>query len=350
MPGEPKRPERRHTHLTSVDKLLRQIERGWYRPALINHLLLPLSWLYCALAALHRWSWSGFPRRPQRAGAPVVVVGNLTAGGTGKTPLVVALARQLGQRGYRPGIISRGYGGSVGDTPHRVRDADGPDKVGDEAVLLCRRSGAPVVVGADRVAASRQLVESQGCDVIVSDDGLQHYRLHRDVAVVVIDGSRGFGSGWCLPAGPLREPLSALDRADIRISNGPGVAADFVMTMAGAELRAVNNPGVVSSLSTLLAQPVHAVAGTGNPERFFQQLESAGLRILRHPFPDHHAYVSADFDFADDDSVIVMTEKDAVKCENLAIAGSVFYLSVEAELDPAFFDRVEELVSQCHDG
>ena len=276
---------------------------------------------------------------------PVVVVGNITVGGTGKTPLVIALAQRLASLGHRPGIISRGYGGTQADAPRLVDQADGPEHVGDEPVLMRRRSGVPVAVGRDRVAAARMLVTSHGCDVIVSDDGLQHRRLYRDVAIVVIDGSRGLGNGWCLPAGPLRESRSALGRADIRVSNGPGVAADFDMRMAGARLFALDHVGAGMNLEALRGLTVHAVAGTGNPERFFRQLEAAGLTIERHPFPDHHAFSATDFSFAAADSVILMTEKDAVKCENLAIPGSAYYLPVDAELEPAFYHRIEELLS-----
>lgn len=329
--------------LTIINKLLRQIERGWYQPGILNRLLLPLSWLYCGLAVMHRRYWNGFPRRPAAVGAPVVVVGNLTVGGTGKTPLVIALARELAGRGWRPGIISRGYGGTVGAGPHRVTGEDAAVRVGDEAVLMFRRGGVPLAVGSDRVAAGRLLVESARCDVIISDDGLQHHRLRRDVAVVVIDGSRGLGNGWCLPAGPLRGPSSALKGADITVVNGEDGEADFRMTMAGDRLESVGG-GASLPLAALSGRRVHAVAGTGNPDRFFRRLEAAGLLLRRHPFPDHHAYEAADFSFAGADDVVVMTEKDAVKCAGLEIPGQVHYLPVQAALTPEFFGRVETLL------
>ncbi len=324
--------------------ILRRIELGWHQPRIVNRLLLPLSWLYCVLVVLVRLSWRIGLRRPKRVGVPVCVVGNLTVGGTGKTPLVLALAVHFRSSGCRPGIISRGYGGRTSAVPHRVTDSDTPATVGDEALLLQRHSGVPVVVCADRVAAARHLADCDDCNLIISDDGLQHHRLHRDLDIVVIDTMRGFGNGWCLPAGPLREPKSVLRHADIRVFNGAETmdnGEEFGMIMEGNEVHSLRDRVRKLPLAGLAGGPVHAVAGIGNPERFFRHLEGAGLAVARHAFPDHHVYTESDFGFADDDSMILMTEKDAVKCDNLEIAGDVFFVPVAARISPGFFVTVQ---------
>jgi tetraacyldisaccharide 4'-kinase len=328
--------------------IARRLQAGWEQPRLVNRLALPLSWLYCLLATLHRLSWRTPLRRPRRVGAPLVVVGNVTTGGTGKTPLVLALAGHFQRIGKTPGIISRGYGGTSGPGPQLVTAADSAAEVGDEPLLLQRRSGLPVAVCAERFLAARLLVEKAGCDVIISDDGMQHHRLHRDVDVVVIDGIHGLGNGWCLPAGPLREPASALRRADFVVYNGVcgkpveghGDSTTYRMSMAADQLQDLGEPSRRMPLASLSGR-VHAVAGLGNPERFFRALEESGLDIIRHPFPDHHPYAEADFSFADETSVIVMTEKDAVKCASLDIPGAVRVLPVTARLDDAFFQGLE---------
>ena len=320
--------------------ILQHIEQGWYRTSLVHRLMLPLSWLYCALAMLNRLSWRIGIRRPRRVGVPVVVVGNLTVGGTGKTPLVIALANHCRSGGWHPGIVSRGYGGRTATVPHRVTGADLPAAVGDEAVLARRRSGVPVAVCVDRVAAAKLLVEHHGCNLIISDDGLQHHRLHRDLDIVVIDAARGFGNGWCLPAGPLREPASVLRHAAIRVFNGAGRMDEdheFGMTMEGSRACPLRDSGRERSLGSLSGGAVHAVAGIGNPGRFFRHLEAAGLTVVPHAFPDHHAYTEGDFGFAEDGSVILMTEKDAVKCDTLRIPGEVYCVPVAARVSPEFF-------------
>ena len=332
-----------HIGLKHSTDILRRIELGWHQPRIFNRLLLPLSWLYCALAVLVRLSWRIGLRRPERVGVPVLVVGNLTVGGTGKTPLVIALAVHFRSIGCRPGIVSRGYGGRNSAEPHGVTGSDTPATVGDEALLLQRHSGVPVVVCADRVAAARHLVDRDGCNLIISDDGLQHHRLHRDLDIVVVDTMRGFGNGWCLPAGPLREPKSMLRRADIKVFNGAGAMdkdQEFGMIMEGAEAHSLRDRVRKLPLAGLAGDPVHAVAGIGNPERFFRHLEDAGLAVVRHEFPDHHTYTESDFGFAGDDSVILMTEKDAVKCDHLEIAGDVFCVPVAARISPGFFAAV----------
>ncbi len=326
--------------------IARHLEQGWERPRALNWLLLPLSWLYGLLATLHRLTWRTPLRRPHRVGAPVVVVGNITAGGTGKTPLVLALAEYFTASGRRPGIVSRGYGGASRSAPRLVETGDSPAEVGDEPLLLRRRSGAPVAVCPDRHAAARLLVDEQGCDVIISDDGLQHYRMHRDLDIVVIDGIRGLGNGWCLPSGPLREPACGSSRVDLCVLNGGSPelprslrAPAHRMNMAASRLYSLDDPERRMDPGSL-AESVHAVAGLGNPESFFRALESTGLDIIRHPFADHHSFALEDFDFTDAESIIVMTEKDAVKCAGLGIPGAVWVLPVTASLDAEFFNAV----------
>lgn len=278
---------------------------------------------------------------------PVVVVGNITVGGTGKTPLVLATAEYFQRAGRKPGIVSRGYGGNAGTRAHLVSVTDTPAVVGDEPLLLKRRSAMPVAICPDRVIAARLLVEQEHCDVIVCDDGMQHHRLCRDLDIMVIDGATGLGNGWCLPAGPLREPATAVHRAKLHVINGMNSSqwkpsaeyGTFDMSVHGDEVHAIRDPTQRMALSRLKGV-IHAVAGLGNPERFFQALELAGLNTVLHPFPDHHPFRLDDFSFASEQSTIVMTEKDAAKCASLEIPGRVWVLPVSADIDPSFFQAL----------
>jgi tetraacyldisaccharide 4'-kinase len=319
------------------------LQREWYEqrrqsPAL--WLLRPLSGVFAAAAWLNRRQAGG-----ERLPVPVVVVGNITVGGAGKTPLTLWLAQQLSARGMRPGIVSRGYGGDSA-LPRPVTGQSTAREVGDEPLLLFRRSGVPAWVGHDRSAAARALLAANPqVDLILCDDGLQHYRLARDVELAVFDG-RGAGNGHLLPAGPLREPLSRLDGVDAVICNGdpdvrlPGSVPRFAMRLQPGHFERLGDSGQTCAAGDLAGRTLHAVAGIGDPERFFRTLEGLGLRFSRHPFPDHHAYVAGDLDFARD-GVLLMTEKDAVKCTGLT-AGEAWMLPVEAELSPALIDLVLE--------
>jgi tetraacyldisaccharide 4'-kinase len=272
------------------------------------------------------------------AGVPVVVVGNINAGGTGKTPVTLWLARALKHKGYSPGIVSRGYGGDVGPVPVRVTADSDPSVVGDEALVLAAQSGCATVVHPDRVAAAREAARL-GADIIVSDDGLQHYRLGRDVELVVVDGERGFGNGTMLPAGPLRESLSRLDSVDAVLLNGGERDIDIpALRQSGAmrfELRATAvarlNDSEVRHIDDFADQAVHAVAGIGHPERFFSMLESRRIEVIRHPLPDHAAITMEDVRF-DDELEVLMTQKDAVKCKGFDSA-RLWYVPVEVEFD-----------------
>ncbi len=264
----------------------------------------------------------------------MVVVGNIAVGGTGKTPLVVWLVRCLREHGYRPGVLCSGYGGTGGDWPRHVREDSDPAEVGDEAVLVAKRGGCPVVAGRDRVAAARSLLHRSDCDIVVSDDGLQHYRLARDLEIAVLDGLRRHGTGWCLPAGPLREPVSRLESVDFVVAKGSARAGEYRMDLAGRTLRLAADDSIEVDAAALAATPVHAVAGIGNPASFFGCLRGLGLRIVPREFPDHHPFSAGDIEFPDDRPVI-MTEKDAVKCRGFARERH-WYLPVDAEVDPAF--------------
>jgi tetraacyldisaccharide 4'-kinase len=286
----------------------------WYERAAPPWWLLPLSLIYGAVVGSRRHFYA--MRKPTRVSLPVVVVGNLSVGGTGKTPLVCWLVARLADLGFKPGVVTRGYGGSSGSI-RLAAPSDAPGVVGDESVLLARRSGVPVAIGRDRPAASQLLVNA-GCDVIVSDDGLQHYALARDCEIVVIDGDRLFGNGRLLPAGPLRENRSRL------------AAADAV---------------VVKRLDEFAGHSVHAVAGIGNPQRFFNMLRARGIEVTGHPLPDHARLQASDISFADGRPVL-MTEKDAVKCELIA-GPQHWYVPVTASFTGAESDALLKIVTQA---
>jgi tetraacyldisaccharide 4'-kinase len=317
----------------------------WYRPNLLSRVLQPLSWLFCALASLRRQAYRQGWLRTHRLPVPVIVVGNVTVGGTGKTPLVAWLAEHLARRGRRPGIVSRGYGGRAREWPRPVTADSDPSLVGDEPLLLARRIGCPLWVGPDRVAAARALLAHAPCDIIVSDDGMQHYALARDLEIAVIDGDRREGNGRCLPAGPLREPRSRLQQVDLRVCNGPNPAEqEFAMRLEPQGLVNLRDPRCRQDLAAWGGREVIAVAGIGNPQRFFALLRSFGMTVEEKPFPDHHAYRRQDLP-AGDPRPLIMTEKDAVKCRRFARPND-WFVPVRAQLDAAFTDRLEQLLGR----
>ena len=268
--------------------------------------------------------------RSVRLPCPVVVVGNLSVGGTGKTPLVCWLAANLAGRGYQPGIVTRGYGGTSRGA-RRISASDDPREVGDEPVLLARRTGVPVAIGRNRPEAARLLAD-EGCRVIVSDDGLQHYALARDCEIVVIDAERRFGNGRLLPAGPLREPAERLEGVDAIVVNG-GAAGDFGglrMRLDAGDAVALSG-GAVRPLSAWQGTSVHALAGIASPQRFFNMLRGRGIEVDGRPLADHAPLTASDVDFGDDRPVL-MTEKDAVKCRAFAGEGH-WYVPVTAGFD-----------------
>ena len=297
-------------------------------------LLWPLSLLFGLVARVRRLLYLHGLRQSEAVPVPLIVVGNISVGGAGKTPLVMRLVELLREAGYQPGVISRGYGGQSAQWPRQVMADSDPHQVGDEPVLLARRCRCPVVVGPDRVAAARALLDTYGCNVILSDDGLQHYHLRRDLEIAVVDGFRRLGNGACLPAGPLREPPSRLRAVDFVVGNGAARGGEYLMSLRGDRAVDLTDPGISVTLAGFSQSTVHAVAGIGDPGRFFDQLRHARLRILEHPFPDHHAFRPEDLHFPQDLPVL-MTEKDAVKCLAFAPEGC-WYVPVSARLEPAF--------------
>jgi tetraacyldisaccharide 4'-kinase len=317
-----------------------RLQQLWYRDTPPPLALRPLAWLFGLVVRLRRTAYERGWRRSERLPRPVIVVGNLTVGGSGKTPLVIWLSARLRGEGLSPGIVLRGYGGTAarGSVPRRVEPGSDPDEVGDEAVLLRRRTGEPVAVCRHRVRAARLLLDA-GVNVILSDDGLQHLAMARDFEIAVVDAERGFGNGYLLPAGPLREPRQRLGQVDAVVLNGAGATdrsqplrGAFRMNLVGDLLLPLGG-GDPRALASFAGRRVHGVAGIGNPQRFFSKLRAAGLTVVEHAFPDHHRYREAEIRFADGLPVL-MTEKDAVKCSKLG-GPDHWYLPVAAQLADA---------------
>ncbi|EOU1294999.1 tetraacyldisaccharide 4'-kinase [Cronobacter sakazakii] len=307
------------------------IERIWSGRSPLWVLLLPLSWLYGLISGAIRLSYQLGLRKAWRAPVPVVVVGNLTAGGNGKTPVVVWLVEQLQQRGIRAGVVSRGYGGKAAHYPLVLSAATTPAQAGDEPVLIYQRTGAPVAVSANRAQAVQALIDNAGPQIIITDDGLQHYALARDKEIVVVDGVRRFGNGWWLPAGPMRERASRLKQVDAVITNGgearPGEIAMQLEPGLAANLRS----GERRPVNTL--ENVVAMAGIGHPPRFFATLEKCGLTPVKTvSLADHQALRETDvLALLSEGQSLLMTEKDAVKCRAFA-HDNWWYLPVDATL------------------
>ncbi|HXU92759.1 MAG TPA: tetraacyldisaccharide 4'-kinase [Gallionella sp.] len=310
------------------------LERHWYRITPLHLLLYPVSLIFRLIAALRRALYRAGLLHSVRLPVPVIVVGNISVGGTGKTPLTLAIAQQLIEHGMNPLIVSRGHG-SDNSEPRAVAPDSNARSVGDEPLLMARRGLCPVWVGKDRAAAAHAgLQANPQCDVVLCDDGLQHYRLQRDAEIAVIDGARRFGNGLLLPAGPLREPAVRLRSVDAIVVNGGETATgEYAMRLEGAVFYNLLDPGNTVSASHFSAGRNHAVAGIGNPQRYFRHLESLGIAFTPHPFPDHHPYRAEELAFADCDAVL-LTEKDAVKCA--AFADERYWvLRVDARIDPA---------------
>lgn len=324
---------------------MRLDEANWYRSDLtpLTLVLLPLSWLFGAIVAIRAWCYRRNIFKSYRFNIPVIIVGNIVVGGTGKTPCVITLAKHLVNAGYKPGIVSRGVGGAHHQS-HAVTASTSAVDAGDEAVLMARNSGCPVVVGKDRVAAVTTLLQVHSdCDVVLSDDGLQHYRLARDIEIAVVDGARLFGNKQLLPAGPLREPLSRLADVDFVIVNDGELVGANKMSLEPVSWVSLSDKRSQIDIGTFKQNKVHAVAGIGNPARFFNLLRSLGCQIIEHSFPDHHAFTVSDFDFGDELPVL-MTGKDAVKCERFADM-RMWYLDVEAKIETSL---LEQLMSKLH--
>jgi tetraacyldisaccharide 4'-kinase len=291
----------------------------WYGRHPLSTAMLPLSWLYCAIVRIRRFAYRHGLLKSHRLPVPVVVVGNLTVGGTGKTPLVVALAEEALARGFRPAILTRGYGGRSRSWPVAVSPDADPALVGDEPAMLARRRLCPVVAGPDRVASGKLAVRQFDADLLLTDDGLQHYRLARDLEIATLDGERGLGNGRCLPAGPLREPASRLGSVDFAVrKRSPGDGRPGLgFRLVPGELKSLRDPSRRQPLESLSGRRVTGVAGIGNPAPFFAMLRSAGLWVDERVYPDHHVYTAGEA-ARWPLGPVVMTEKDAVKCATFA--------------------------------
>ena len=318
---------------------------SWYvKTRWWNYALLPLTLLFSIIVVWRRAFYRWINRGAARPKVPVVIVGNLTVGGTGKTALVIFLANFLRKRGFRPGIVSRGYGGD-NRFCSEVLDHSDPMIVGDEPVLIARRTGCPMIVSRDRVAAVERLLFQHACDVVLSDDGMQHYALQRDIEIAMIDGERRFGNMWCLPAGPLREPIQRLKEVDMKVTKGHALNDEYAMEIINEKpinlLTRESTP-----LSDFRGKKVHVVAGIGNPNGFLNSLKNEGIEIIPHIFDNHYPYVEADLGFKDNLPVI-MTEKDAVKCEAFA-KSNYWYLPVSAKMSETFCNEfLKKLSDAC---
>jgi len=317
------------------------LNRIWYGSRTPPVWLMPLSLLFAAIVGARRALFRRKFFRTTRLSCPVLVVGNLSVGGTGKTPLVCWLVERLKAEGWAPGIVTRGYGGSE-RAPQIIDASADPRSFGDESVMMARRAGVPVAVGRDRSAAAQLLIDA-GRNVIVSDDGMQHYALERDCEIVVVDGDRRFGNGWVLPGGPLREPIGRLKTADAIVVNGGGglLAGALVMMVDGVEAVSATG-GERRPVADFTGHSVHAVAGIGNPDRFFNMLRSHGVQVSGRALDDHIEITREMIEFGDD-SVVLMTEKDAVKCKDVADARH-WYVPVVAEFSPADSNALMQIV------
>lgn len=319
----------------------------WYKDPVIGLWLMPLGFLFSDIVRFRKFLYRIGMLKTQTLPVPVIVVGNLTVGGTGKTPLVIYLAEFLKNSGFKPGIISRGYGGLADSWPQWVGTESLAKDVGDEALLIAKQTVCPMVVGPLRVDAARLLLEKTDCDVILSDDGLQHYALHRDIEIAVIDGVRRFGNGYCLPAGPLREPIERLNSVDLIIVNGEKQEPnEFPMRLEG-DIAINLLTGEQKHLVDFLTEDCHAIAGIGHPERFFKQLALVGLNTSNKSFPDHYSFQREDIEFSDQQPVL-MTEKDAVKCRLFA-GQQHWYVPVTARPDTLFTEQLLNLLREKHD-
>ncbi len=314
------------------------LEQYWYRTSPVHLILIPASWLFGVLAALRRALYRLHILKSYALPVPVVVIGNISVGGTGKTPLTLALAQQLKGAGYRPLIVSRGFGGTL--QQQAVIASSTAQQVGDEPLLMALRNICPVWVGRDRVAtALLALKANPQCDVVLCDDGLQHYRLQRDVEIVVVDGARRFGNGYLLPAGPLREPVSRLNNVDaVVINSGNIIDNQYIMKLSGRTFYNLLHPEKTATADDLKDLRSHAVAGIGHPQRFFDDLKSLGLNTISHAFPDHHPYAAHELAYPECDALL-LTEKDAVKCAPFADE-RYWVLRVDARIEPALIEHL----------
>lgn len=321
-----------------------KIQSIWYGKSPIRFLLWPFSVVFGMILFLRKFLYRIGLKKTVTFNCPVIIVGNITVGGTGKTPLVIALANFLQSQGYAPGIISRGYKGT-NQLPQLVNEKSDPAVVGDEAVLLAKRAHCPLVISKDRIAAMERLLKETGCNVVLSDDGLQHLALGRSIEIAVINAHAGFGNGFLLPAGPLRESKTRLKTVDFCVVNGGEAiqknhaAHQFAMSLQLEGCVNLKDGTRFEDLSQLSSKTLHAVAGIGFPDQFFRALKALGLIFTPHAFSDHYPFKKQDFNFLKADEWVVMTEKDAVKCQTFADE-RYWYIPISAKLPTAFFSSI----------
>lgn len=316
----------------------------WYQKSFWALLLFPLSLVFRGIVCFRRYLYTKGFMKSTVFPVPVIVVGNITVGGTGKTPAVLGIIELLKEEGYKPGIVSRGYGKEFPKKLTWVTEKSTPTSVGDEAILLQQRSNVPMVVGANRRQAVKELLARSDCDIVISDDGLQHYALARQLEIVVVDATRQFGNGFLLPAGPLREPLKRLKSVDMVLYNTEtSPTMPYSMMLFPQALVSHHNPMLEKPLREFAGKTVHGVAGIGNPKRFFNLLRTYGLMVIEHPFPDHYVYESRDLSFKED-LPIIMTEKDSVKCKEFK-RNNLWYVPVQTHFSPVFVDDFKKHVN-----
>lgn len=305
----------------------------WYQSKHNFFLLWPAMWIYRLICSVRRYFLIRF--KQVKYTTPIIVVGNLTVGGVGKTPLVIVLVRHFQGKGLRVGVVSRGYRSTCTEYPHRVCiEKDTAIQVGDEPFLIALKTGAAVVIAPKRVDAVNALLKSEHCDLIISDDGLQHYAMGRAIEIVVVDGIRQFGNQKCIPAGPLREPLSRLKTVDFVIANTPKQPLAGMYTMHIRPEKQWKSVLHHTPQNPITQEIVVAVAGIGHPDRFFDMLQMQGIRYIPYIFPDHYVFQARDF--VKYQQPIIMTEKDAVKCQNFATE-TMFFWPIEVQLEDTFW-------------
>lgn len=326
------------------------LQQRWYGKPGWLYLLWPLEFVFRFFAALRRVLYRIKILSSWRAPVPVIVIGNISVGGTGKTPVTIAVCELLQRAGFKPGIVSRGYGANPPHLPYAIDTAASASITGDEPLLIARRTRCPVVIAPKRIAAAQYLLKQQvlrerECNVLICDDGLQHYALQRDIEIAVIDHARGFGNGHCLPVGPLREPITRLNNVDAILRNGGDDETGFQIN-ADAFVQIESGQSIPPRTWCKQHSRVHAVAGIGNPQRFFSTLRTLGCEVIEHAFPDHHVFTANDLQFGDD-LPIAMTEKDAVKCTSFATP-QCWYLQVRAVLPESLGSTIISKLSAWH--
>ncbi|VEB34707.1 tetraacyldisaccharide 4'-kinase [Legionella sainthelensi] len=323
--------------------MLSFLDKLWYGEHPLQWLLRPLSWSYQMAVSARRYFLQRFCQITYPV--PIIIVGNISVGGVGKTPLVIELAKKMQQKGLRVGIVSRGYGATIKQFPYEVQPYDSALKVGDEPLLLAQRTKCPVVIAPKRTQAVNYLVKKYQSEIIISDDGLQHYCMGRAIEIAVIDGTRGLGNGFCLPAGPLREPASRLKQVDFIVVNEGSMENAYSMILKPGKIKKLNTDEEIS------LETVHgtweAIAAIGNPQRFYSTLQKLGIEFNTCSYPDHYQFRPEDLNYIE--SLIIMTEKDAVKCRSFS-SDKMHYLPVDAVLDDAFWNALwlhQQLKGYC---